>query len=105
MQRLLIEVEDLLTQKDLEYRLDVRPMTIHLWRKGYSARGVSVPPLPCQVTQKGEAGKRVRFSPSKVLEWLRLYKPERVERFLNAYEHEVRSPERDPRQPAQYPAA
>src|ERR1039458_113046 len=101
MQRVLIEVEDLLTQKDLEYRLDVRPMTIHLWRKGYSARGVNVPPLPCQVTLKGEAGKRVRFSPTKVLEWLKMYKPERVDRFLNGYGHEVRSPECNPRQPAE----
>lgn len=65
-----------ITQKQLEHRLEVTPMTLYLWRKG---EGFSYP-LPCNVDPSGKKN-RVAYDEDSVLKWLEVHRSNLVQKF------------------------
>lgn len=74
----------LLTQKQLEHRLHVSPMTIYLWRNpsAQEAKEPSVDePLPTVIQPKGVFRHSVYYNEKDVREWLVRNRPAMVDSF------------------------
>lgn len=75
-------MSDSISQKQMEHRLGVTAMTIHLWRKGLAGKN-KIMPMPFKSEALGGSGKRsrIKFDEQEVLSWLKENRPGLVTKF------------------------